>query len=90
MAVRSGFRLALAGAVVLTALASACGPRRLPSPDARLLASQAVIRRDDFGVPHILAQTEEAGAFAFGYAQAEDHGLEIGRRYIRSRGEEAL
>ena len=49
-----------------------------------------MIRRDDFGVPHILAQTEEAAAFAFGYAQAEDHAVEIARRYVAARGEAAL
>jgi acyl-homoserine-lactone acylase len=48
-----------------------------------------VIRRDTFGVPHITARTEEAAAFAFGYAQAEDHTAEIGRRMISARGEEA-
>ena len=48
-----------------------------------------MIRRDTFGIPHILADTEEAAAFAFGYAQAEDHGVEIARRLIAARGEEA-
>lgn len=90
MSVQSGFRVAVASVLSLGAFALACGPRRVPSPDARQLAAQSVIRRDDFGVPHILAQTEDAAAFAFGYAQAEDHALEIGRRYIRARGEEAL
>src|SRR5688572_15123325 len=86
----SGFRTAFAGALALTAFASACGPRRIALLDTDTLAAQAVIRRDDFGVPHILAQTEEAAAFAFGYAQAEDHAVEIGRRYIAARGEAAL
>ena len=90
MSVPSGLRVAVASVLSLAAFALACGPRRVPSPDARQLAAQSVIRRDDFGVPHILAQTEDAAAFAFGYAQAEDHALEIGRRYIRARGEEAL
>ncbi len=53
------------------------------------LAEQAVIRRDTYGVPHILAETEEAAAFAMGYAQAEDHCIEIARRYLSARGEEA-
>ena len=90
MAVQPRLRIALASALALAAFASACGPRRIASPDPDALATQAVIRRDDFGIPHILAQTEEAAAFAFGYAQAEDHAVEIGRRYIRARGEEAL
>lgn len=53
------------------------------------LAEQATIRRDTFGVPHILAETEEAAAFALGYAQAEDHCVEIARRFLSARGEEA-
>lgn len=73
----------------LVLLAQACG-RRPELPDAEVLAAQATIRRDNVGVPHILANTEEAAAFAFGYAQAEDHAGEIGRRYIRARGQEAL
>lgn len=82
-------RISLLILCVLLLLSPACGRRPvLPDPDT--LASQATIRRDDFGIPHILAQTEEAAAFAFGYAQAEDHAAEIGRRYIRARGQEAL
>ena len=77
-------------AVLLGTLAFGCGPRRIAMLDADHLASQAVIRRDGFGVPHILATSEEAAAFAFGYAQAEDHAAEIGRRYLRARGQEAL
>jgi acyl-homoserine-lactone acylase len=51
------------------------------------LASQVTIRRDTYGVPHILAKTEEAAAFGLGYAQAEDHCLTIARRFIAARGE---
>ncbi len=56
-------------------------------PDA--LAKQATIRRDAFGVPHILAETEEAAAFANGYVAAEDHGPEIARLYLKARSREA-
>ena len=66
-----------------------CGPREVTLPSGDTLASQSIIRRDTYGIPHILADTEEAAAFAFGYAQAEDHAEEIGRRYIAARGEEA-
>lgn len=48
---------------------------------------RAEIRRDTFGVPHILAEDEEAAGFAFGYAMAEDHAPELGRRYLQARGE---
>jgi acyl-homoserine-lactone acylase len=53
------------------------------------MTREAVIRRDTFGIPHILADTEEAAAFAFGFAQAEDHAIEIARRYVRARGQAA-
>ena len=84
-------RITIASAAALAcAFALGCGSRRVATLDPDQLASHAVIRRDDFGVPHILATSEEAAAFAFGYAQAEDHAAEIGRRYIRARGQEAL
>lgn len=53
------------------------------------LAEQVMIRRDTFGIPHILAETEEAMAFGFGYAQAEDHCLQIVDGFISARGESA-
>jgi acyl-homoserine-lactone acylase len=53
------------------------------------LAKQVTIRRDTFGVPHILAQTEEAAYFGHGYASAEDHVLVLGRLFLQARGEEA-
>ena len=37
------------------------------------LASQVTIYRDEYGVPHIVGETEEATFFGYGYAQAEDH-----------------
>src|SRR5262245_30693444 len=71
---------------VLSAL-SACWPAGADSPAS--LAGQVTIRRDTYGVPHILATTEEAAAFAMGYAQAEDHCVELARRLVSARGEEA-
>src|SRR5437764_1367906 len=53
------------------------------------LASDSTIRRDTFGIPHILAKTEEAASFAMGYAQAEDYCVEIARRFLSARGEQA-
>ena len=75
--------------IVLSAVAASCGRPAVTLPSADALAAQVTIRRDTFGVPHITARTEEAAAFAFGYAQAEDHGVELARRLIRGRGEEA-
>jgi acyl-homoserine-lactone acylase len=82
-------RLSLVLVAALVAAVPACGRKTPGLPSADLLAQQATIRRDTYGIPHILAQTEEAAAFAFGYAQAEDHAAEIGRRYLSARGEEA-
>ncbi len=53
------------------------------------LASRVTITRDTLGVPHIVAHDEEAAAFAFGYAMAEDHAPDIGRKYLAARGESA-
>ncbi len=77
-----------AGSLLAMALFS-CTRATIDLPSADRLAQQATIRRDTFGVPHILATSEEAAAFAFGYAQAEDHAVEIARRLIAARGEEA-
>lgn len=78
--------------VLLSALSLSYGPTRasLKDPAETLtarLATQVVIRRDTYGVPHILAKTEESAAFGLGYAQAEDHCLTIARRFIAARGE---
>ncbi len=67
---------------VLAVVAAAAGPGRSPW-------EQVTITRDRFGVPHIEGKTEEAAAFGFGYAMAEDHAAELGRKYLASRGESA-
>jgi acyl-homoserine lactone acylase PvdQ len=41
--------------------------------DAAGLWNEATLYRDDWGVPHVFADNPRAMAFAFGYAQAEDH-----------------
>ena len=76
---------ALLCAAVLPLLCTAAHSR---DSTARL-KEEVQIRRDTYGVPHILARTEEAAAFGFGYAQAEDHCVEIARRYVAARGEQA-
>ena len=79
-------RQASAAALVSAVLLLVSGP---PLHGQRSMADRAEIRRDTFGVPHILAVDEEAAGFAFGYAMAEDHAAEIGRRYLQARGEAA-
>src|SRR5262245_6474437 len=79
--------LFLAVALVLASALAAGLPAGAESADS--LADQVTIRRDTYGVPHILAKTEEAAALAMGYAQAEDHCVELARRLVSARGEEA-
>ncbi|MGH9348425.1 MAG: penicillin acylase family protein [Vicinamibacterales bacterium] len=64
----------------------ATGTSSASAARAAALASRAVIRRDRYGVPHILAETEEAAAFAHGYVTAEDHGAALARLFLRARG----
>lgn len=73
--------------LLIIAATMACGRKPPEFPDPDDLAQRVTIRRDAYGIPHILAGTEEAAAFGFGYAQAEDHAEEIGRRYLSGRGE---
>jgi len=61
----------------------------VPLDADRPLADRVVIRRDTFGVPHIVGETEAAAAFGFGYAQAEDHAAEMARRFLAARGDAA-
>ncbi len=49
-------------------------------------ASHATLYRDDFGVPHIYAETEEAAAYVHGYAQAEDRLEQILKHYRWAEG----
>jgi acyl-homoserine-lactone acylase len=79
----------LAAAAAVVAATLACGRAAPDVPDPDSLAQRVTIRRDTYGIPHILAESEEAAAFGFGYAQAEDHGAEIGLRYVGARGEAA-
>jgi acyl-homoserine-lactone acylase len=65
------------------------GAAAVSSLDGEVLAKRVTIRRDSYGVPHILGETEEAASFGLGYAQAEDHAEEIARRFIGGRGENA-
>jgi acyl-homoserine-lactone acylase len=51
--------------------------------------SPALIRRDTYGVPHILASSERDAAFAHGYATAEDHLATLAPLFLRARGEKA-
>jgi acyl-homoserine-lactone acylase len=56
---------------------------------ARTSQDEATIYRDEYGIPHIFAQTLEAAAFAAGYAQAEDRLEELLMNYRRANGQMA-
>jgi len=47
------------------------------------------VHRDDFGVPHVLAETEEAGAYALGWLHAERRLDVVLDRYLRVSGRSA-
>ncbi|MEK6287536.1 MAG: penicillin acylase family protein [Acidobacteriota bacterium] len=47
---------------------------------------EATIYRDEYGIPHVFAQTLEAASFAVGYAQAEDRLEELLKNYRRANG----
>lgn len=53
------------------------------------LADAVTIYRDEFGVPHVVAETDAAAVFGFGYAQAEDNFWQIEDNYIRAIGRAA-
>jgi acyl-homoserine lactone acylase PvdQ len=58
----------------------------LPGAD---LAKQVTIYRDNYGVPHIVGETEEAAFFGYGYAQAEDHLERMMLQYRDAQGRRA-
>jgi acyl-homoserine-lactone acylase len=53
------------------------------------LASQVTIYRDEYGVPHIVGETEAATFFGYGYAQAEDHLERMMVQYRDAQGRRA-
>jgi acyl-homoserine-lactone acylase len=53
------------------------------------LARFVTIYRDNYGVPHIVGETEEATFFGYGYAQAEDHLERMMIQYRDAQGRRA-
>jgi acyl-homoserine lactone acylase PvdQ len=53
------------------------------------LAGQFSIYRDEYGVPHIVGETEEATFFGYGYAQAQDHLEKMFIQYRDAQGRRA-
>ncbi len=78
---------------VLLAPSALCAAQDVdPADDPGWLWNEAVLYRDEWGVPHIFADNTRAMAFAFGYAQAQDH-LEpmlMAYRFAQGRAAEVL
>jgi acyl-homoserine lactone acylase PvdQ len=53
------------------------------------LSQQVTVYRDNYGVPHIVGETEEATFFGYGYAQAEDHLEQMMLEYRDAQGRRA-
>jgi acyl-homoserine lactone acylase PvdQ len=81
---RDGMKSRIPGACAAAAVFLVLPLIAAASPDWRVR-----IRRDAYGVPHILAPSLEAAGYGLGYAQAEDHGLTMMRQYVAARGESA-
>ncbi len=81
-------RAVLSVAVGLLSIAPLDGTARASDPQK--LAAQVEIRRTEYGVPHIKAETLEAAAFGLAYCQGQDHAENILNSILRARGELAL
>ncbi len=53
---------------------------------AQAYAETATIYRDDFGIPHIYAESADAGMYASGWAMAEDRLVQTLENYMRGMG----
>lgn len=73
-----------ATALALLTLAAAA-PARSASP-----SYDAEIRRDTFGVPHVLGRTDADAAYGLGFAQAEDDFVTVQGSIMSSRGHESM
>ncbi|HIA48781.1 MAG TPA: penicillin acylase family protein [Candidatus Hydrogenedentes bacterium] len=60
-------------AILVALLAPQSASSAQSQSEVSLLWNDAVVYRDEWGVPHVYANNTRAMAFAFGYAQAEDH-----------------
>ena len=72
-------------AVLVVITLSLLLPFSANSKSARV-GDEATIYRDEYGIPHVFAQTLEAASFGVGYAQAEDRLEELLKNYRRANG----
>ena len=74
---------------LLTFLAVSLAPAAAQDalPGQGVDAGKTVVYRDSWGIPHIYAPTAEAGLYAMGWAQAEDHTEQLLRNLLMGMGE---
>jgi acyl-homoserine-lactone acylase len=73
-------------ATLIIVLISLVMPFGAQSASKTRVNDEATIYRDEYGIPHVFAQTLESAAFAIGYAQAEDRLEELLKNYRRANG----
>jgi acyl-homoserine-lactone acylase len=80
--------LALLGALAACTRATATPAATAVDERARLVAraQRVLIRRDDWGIPHITAPTDADAVFGMMYAQAEDDFMRVERNYLVTLG----
>jgi penicillin amidase/acyl-homoserine-lactone acylase len=74
-----------AGATSPETVAAAEGPRAATAGPYKVR-----IRRDEFGVPHVLGETDAAAAYGLGFAQSEDDFVTVQESIMTARGRQAL
>ncbi|MFC1734556.1 penicillin acylase family protein [Candidatus Hydrogenedentota bacterium] len=87
---RASVRFGFLGVLALAITVGACD--FLFGPTRHVVDDDVTISRDTWGVPHILASTDEGAMFGLGYACAEDRmfQMEYSRRIIQGRLAEML
>lgn len=73
-------------AALIVLLISLVLPLGAQSASTARANDEATIYRDEYGIPHVFAQTLESAAYAIGYAQAEDRLEELLKNYRRANG----
>jgi acyl-homoserine-lactone acylase len=72
-----------ASSIILGSALVAAAPAAGQSWD---LANQVEIRRTDYGVPHVRAESLRGAAFGLAYAEAQDYGAPVFEALVRARG----
>ena len=66
---------------------STCGTPKL---SLRTTHYSVRVRRDNFGVPHVLGKTDADAAYGLGFAQSEDDFVTVQDSIMTSRGHQAM